>query len=377
MDVVIERKGARARIVAVVFAWLALFAPAAQAIDVNGSWAIVLTDNVTGEMGVGVLSRGLASGSSVPWVQGGVGAVAILGDVNSEWGPRALQMLREGKKPGAIADSVRMTDPNFTRLQIGIVDREGTPGGYTGNLVPGWGGGHLNTGVAAQGNLMSGSEVLIAMYDSSAASPEVPIAERLLKALRSAAALQKGGPPMRSAALLVGRYHPGRPEDASRFVYLRVDDHENPLAEIERLYALDVPRVVRARLDYVDYFAKQGGSVGPARKAREMAAIRREVDRSLSDSRLGAREMNTLAWGLIDEPSFAVDAARAVAKARELDPKSAETLDTAAELAFRAGRADEALELARQAQALSPLAEAYKERVRLFEAAAGKKAAKP
>ena len=47
-------------------------------------------------------------------------------------------MLREGKKPDAIADTVRMSDPNFSRLQFGIVDRDGMPGGFTGNLVAGW-----------------------------------------------------------------------------------------------------------------------------------------------------------------------------------------------------------------------------------------------
>jgi uncharacterized Ntn-hydrolase superfamily protein len=356
---------------------LALGAPAARAVDLSGSWAVIVTDNVTGEMGVGVLSRGLASGNTVPWVQGGVGAVAILGDVESSWGPKALQMLRDGMKPLAIADSVRLKEPNFERIQFGIVDREGTPGGFTGPLVPGWCGGHLNTGVAAQGNLMSSGDVLLALYDSSAASPDVPVAERLLKALRAGLAQQEGGTPMRSAALLVGRFHPGRPEDASRFVYLRVDDTTDPLAELERLYALDVAsRVVRARLEYVDYFKTLGGSVGPVRKAREEGAIRREIDRAMTDTRLGARELNALAWGLLERKDYAADAARAVAKARELDPKSAEVLDTAAELAFRAGKADEALELARQAQKLSPVGDAYKQRVAQFEAAA-KKAAKP
>jgi uncharacterized Ntn-hydrolase superfamily protein len=349
----------------------------ASAIDMNGSWAVIVSDGTTGEVGVGVLSRGLASGSTVPWVQGGVGAIAVLGDVKGEWGPRGLQMLREGKKPQAIADSVRMLEPDFARLQFGILDREGTPGGFTGNLVGGWCGGHLDAGVAAQGNMMSGSDVLIAMYDSSAGDPGVPVAERLLKALRSALALQKGGPPMRSAALLVGRFHPGRPEDASRYVYLRVDDRENPLEELERLYALDVPaRIVGARLEYVEYFKKQGGGVGPARTARESSAIRRDIDRAMGDSRVGARELNALAWSLLRDPAYAADAERAVKKARELEPKNPEVLDTAAEIASRAGRADEALRLAKEAFELWPYGEAYKNRVAIFEAAA-KKAAKP
>jgi len=293
-----------------VFSLLVGFTSAARAVDMNGSWAVIVHDGLTGEVGVGVLSRGIGSGSSVPWVQGGVGGVAILGDVNAEWGPKALQMLRDGKKPQAIADSVRILDPNFSRLQFGIVDREGTPGGFTGNFVPGWCGGHLNTGVAAQGNMMTSPDVLLAMYDSSAADPDVPVAERLLKSLRSALAAQKDGPPMRSAALLVGRYHPNRPQDASRYVYLRVDDHADPLAELERLYALDVPsRMIGARVDYLRYFKKQGGGVGPARTAREKTAIRREIDRAMADSRVGARELNALAWSLLRDPDYAADAA--------------------------------------------------------------------
>jgi uncharacterized Ntn-hydrolase superfamily protein len=356
------------------FGW----SPPAGALDMNGSWAIIVADGVSGEIGVGVLSRGIASGSTVPWVQGGVGAIAVLGEVNGEWGPKGLQMLREGKKPGAIADTVRMSDPNFARMQFGIVDRDGTPGGFTGNLVAGWCGGQLNIGVAAQGNMMSDASVLQALYDSSAANPEVPVAERLLHSMRAALAAQKGGPPMRSAALLVGRFHPGRPQDASRFVYLRADDHADPLAEIERLYALDVPsRIVGARIAYLDYFGKLGGKVGPSRTAREKETIRRDIDRAFADPRVQARELNALAWSLLRNPAYLADAERAVTKARELEPDNAELLDTAAELASRQGKADEALRLAKRAAELWPYGEAYKSRVVMFETAVGKKAAKP
>lgn len=44
-----------------------------------------------GDLGVAVASKFLAVGSAVPWVTGGVGAVATQSYANTSYGPRALQ----------------------------------------------------------------------------------------------------------------------------------------------------------------------------------------------------------------------------------------------------------------------------------------------
>ena len=49
-----------------------------------------------GDLGVAVASKFLAVGSAVPWVTGGIGAVATQSYANTSYGPRALQAMAKG-----------------------------------------------------------------------------------------------------------------------------------------------------------------------------------------------------------------------------------------------------------------------------------------
>jgi uncharacterized Ntn-hydrolase superfamily protein len=51
-----------------------------------------------GDLGVAVASKFLAVGSAVPWVTGGIGAVATQSYANTSYGPRALNAMANGIK---------------------------------------------------------------------------------------------------------------------------------------------------------------------------------------------------------------------------------------------------------------------------------------
>jgi uncharacterized Ntn-hydrolase superfamily protein len=90
-----------------------------------------------------------------------------------------------------------------------------------------------------QGNILTGSEVveeMLAAFESS--DPELPLARRLLAALRAGDAAGGDRRGRQSAALLVVEEGAGYGGFDDVAVDLRVDDHEDPVAELERLLGL-------------------------------------------------------------------------------------------------------------------------------------------
>ena len=61
------------------------------------TYSIVAFDPATGELGVAVQSRWFGVGSSVPWVEPGVGAVATQSFTEVGHGPNGLRLMREGR----------------------------------------------------------------------------------------------------------------------------------------------------------------------------------------------------------------------------------------------------------------------------------------
>jgi uncharacterized Ntn-hydrolase superfamily protein len=93
-------------------------------------------------------------------------------------------------------------------------------------------------GYAAQGNILVSKETVTALAQAFEASERRPLAERLLDAL--AAAQLAGGDRrgQQSASLLVVQKNGGYGGTSDVSVDLRVDDHERPIQELERIYAM-------------------------------------------------------------------------------------------------------------------------------------------
>ena len=69
------------------------------------TFSIVARDEKTGEMAVGVQSHWFSVGTSVPWAEAGVGAVATQSFVDKSYGPKALALLKKGFTPRQALDS--------------------------------------------------------------------------------------------------------------------------------------------------------------------------------------------------------------------------------------------------------------------------------
>ncbi|AEB11381.1 DUF1028 domain-containing protein [Marinithermus hydrothermalis] len=209
------------------------------------TFSLVARDPETGDLGVAVASKFLAVGAVVPYAKAGVGAVATQSYANTSFGPKALAILEAGGSPEACLEAFRRTDPELPLRQFGIVAASGESLTFTGEGCHPWAGGEAGENYAAQGNLLTGPEVVQAMVEAFKHHATLPFPERLVKALLAGdrAGGDKRG--RQSAALLVVGEGKGYGGLSDRWIDLRVDDHPDPVAELERL--LSVHRLLFTR----------------------------------------------------------------------------------------------------------------------------------
>lgn len=202
------------------------------------TYSIVACDLERGEWGVGVQSKFLAVGSVVPWAEPGVGAVATQALANPSYGPGGLALLRDGLSAEKTVAALVEADEGRDDRQLGVVDARGRAATYTGSACMDWAGGKTGPGHAAQGNILVSEETVAGLVQGFEASAGRPLAERLLEAL--AAAQLAGGDRrgQQAAALLVVQKDGGYGGMDDVLVDLRVDDHAEPVAELNRLYGM-------------------------------------------------------------------------------------------------------------------------------------------
>jgi uncharacterized Ntn-hydrolase superfamily protein len=206
--------------------------------DVVATFSLVAHDEATGDLGVVVASKFLAVGAYVPFAQAGIGAVATQSYVNTTFGPGALRILQHGGRPEDCLATFRQTDSELETRQFGIVAANGDSLTFTGSACHAWAGGQCGDHYAAQGNILAGPEVIAALVDSYQTRSELAFPERLVAALLAGdrAGGDKRG--RQSAALLVVGEKKGYAGLSDRWIDLRVDDHSDPVQELERLLEL-------------------------------------------------------------------------------------------------------------------------------------------
>lgn len=203
------------------------------------TFSIVAYDEETREIGVAVASKFLSVGAVVPFVRAGVGAIATQAFANTSYGPRALEALVAGREPAEVASSLLAGDDGRDDRQFGIVAaRAGASGAtYTGSRCIDWAGGVAGPGFAAQGNCLTGPEVVAALANTVRTS-RGSLADRLLAALRAGEATGGDKRGRQSAALIVEKPGGGYAGFNDRYIDLRVDDHADPTGELARLLEL-------------------------------------------------------------------------------------------------------------------------------------------
>jgi uncharacterized Ntn-hydrolase superfamily protein len=322
-----------------------------------GTFSIVAYDADAGEWGVAVASRVLAAGYIVPWAKAGAGAIATQAYANVDYGIEGLELLAQGLSAEEALERLRENDAEDRLRQVAIIDAAGTVAVFTGEETPAWSGHIAGEGYSVQGNILTGEEVLTEMERAYVAA-EGPLARRLLAALKAGDAAGGDKRGKESAALLVVRAGGGYQGKTDRFVDVRVDDHAEPVAELERIYGLWEERFL------VYKYLELGGE-------RDVAYALPIMDRVLAENPDNADYYNDFAWYLAAtkrEPAKALDLAL---RARELAPDDANVMDTVAEAYYAAGEYGKAVEWEKKALAADPDNESFVDRLKKFEEAAG------
>jgi uncharacterized Ntn-hydrolase superfamily protein len=199
------------------------------------TWSILARDPATGTLGVAVASRFFAVGAICPFVEGGVAALATQALVNPMYAVHAMPRLRAGEAPDAVLASLVSPDPGANQRQFHILDATGRIAQHTGHDCVPWAGHVVADNVSVAGNMLAGEATVRATMEAYL-SASGSMAERLLTALEAG---EKAGGDKRgkqSAGLKIASKDPYPDLD------IRADDHPDPLAELRRLYSVNLER---------------------------------------------------------------------------------------------------------------------------------------
>lgn len=318
----------------------------------TSTYSIVAFDPQTGEIGVAVASCVPFAGHDVPWAEAGTGAIATQAQVKQSFGPDGLDLLRETLSASDVMDSLLKADSEREVRQLGIVDVNGGAVSFTGNETFSWSGGITGSGYAIQGNILTGEDVILDM-ETTFLLTEGPLAVRLLAALQAGEDAGGDSRGKQSAAILVVRANSGHQGCSDRFVDICVSDHEDPVSELIRLYAIwEEYNIFPVYLD--------AGTELENQWALDI------MERSLLDAEPDPQVLNYYAWTLAErglQPERAVTLAE---QALQLAPSDHNIMDTLAEALFRSGNAESAVEWELKALELDPDNEFYQSQLARF-----------
>jgi uncharacterized Ntn-hydrolase superfamily protein len=205
------------------------------------TWSIIARDSVTGQFGIAVATRFFAVGARVPHIAAGIGGVATQALVNPYYGIDGTRLLREGHPPDDVIKTLTTADSGRESRQLHIMDASGRIAAFTGRECVDWCGHIQGDGFSIAGNMLAGAAVLDDTAKAYVANANLPFARRLIEAMQAGEAAGGDKRGKQSAALLI------HGEEEWSDLDLRVDDHADPLAELERLEQVSRERWVHFR----------------------------------------------------------------------------------------------------------------------------------
>ena len=199
------------------------------------TWSIVARD-AAGNFGVAVASKFFAVGALCIHTRRGVGALSTQALMNPLYGPACLDLLARGATAAEAVAAVVGPDAGRAQRQLHVLGAAGAGAAHTGINCVDWCGHQLHDDFSVAGNMLVGEAVVAATAQAFVASSGLPLAERLLAAMAAGEAAGGDKRGRQSAAL---RIHAD--EDYPQ-LDMRVDDHGQPIVELQRLYQVSLER---------------------------------------------------------------------------------------------------------------------------------------
>jgi uncharacterized Ntn-hydrolase superfamily protein len=194
------------------------------------TYSIVARDPATGQMGVAVQTFNFATGTWVPWAEGGVAAIATQALAERQYGLLGLDLIRGGMTAKEALRALLAADPKRDFRQVSMIDHAGTIATHTGQRCFPEAGSFQGDTFCTQANMMARNTVWGAMAAAYEAA-QGDLADRILAAMDAAQA--EGGDirgQQTAALLIVDRRRTRIP-----LVDIRVDHHQQPISELHRM----------------------------------------------------------------------------------------------------------------------------------------------
>ena len=199
------------------------------------TWSILARD-ASGRFGVAIASRFFAVGALCVHTRRGVGALSTQALMNPLYGARGMDLLAQGASPESVVKSLTEADDGRQQRQLHVLPATGRAAAWTGTGCIDWCGHRIDEDFSVAGNMLAGPQVVEATAEAFIATQGRDLAERLLAAL---AAGEAAGGDKRGKQAAALRIHAD--EDWPQ-LDLRVDDHEEPVRELQRLYDKSLER---------------------------------------------------------------------------------------------------------------------------------------
>jgi len=193
------------------------------------TWSLIAHDRATGAFAIAVATKNFAVGCRVPHIAARIGAVATQALANPFYGVNGVKLLRAGKSPEEVIATLTASDDGRDQRQVHVMDAAGRIAAHTGKACVDWCGHTRGEDFSVAGNMLAGPAVIEETAKAYAANAALPLPRRLIVALKAGEAAGGDKRGRQSAALVIYG------EEEWPDLDLRVDDHTDPLGELERL----------------------------------------------------------------------------------------------------------------------------------------------
>ena len=190
----------------------------------------------TRHFGVVISSSSPAVAARCAFVRAGVGAACSQNITDPRLGTLLLDRMAWGFRAVEAVAAVVEETPAIAFRQLTAVDATGGTGAYSGDRTLGLYATSHGLDAVAAGNLLADQGVPGAMVAAFAASPELELEDRLMAAIRAGIAAGGEAGPVHSAGIAVAGDVEWRVTD------LRVDWSDDPIGDLDRLWALWRPQ---------------------------------------------------------------------------------------------------------------------------------------
>ena len=192
----------------------------------------------TGQFAVAVTSSSPAVAARCAFARAGVGAVTTQNITDPRLGPALLDALAEGLGAEAALAQVLAKAASPAYRQLTVLDAAGRTAAWSGDKTLGVNAQALGQDAVSAGNLLANANVPEAVRTAFiAADTSRELGERVIAAMQAGLAAGGEAGPLYSAGLIVVD------REAWPMADLRVDWHDEPLAELARLWKVWAPQM--------------------------------------------------------------------------------------------------------------------------------------